>query len=184
MGILPHFAEKSEPSDIVQFASPMEQAKLILKGEPSAKRLPTETSDWFLKISDEILRHVIDAEKVIGSHNNNEYISAITDLKILAYLAKYHSQRLLAAVHYNLYKETDHLASFDHAINCESRAVKAYGKLAESAGDVYKFQLAFGSNKQLFYDHWKDQHARLCVALEELKSERQAAVKAIINLWK
>ena len=137
-----------------------------------------------VSISDKILHRVDNSERLIGDNIGNEYISTRTDLNILAYLAKYHSHGLLAAVHYNLFKETGRLASFDHTINYESRTVDTYGQLAESAGDVYNFYLAFGSNRELFYNHWKDHHARLCVALEELKSERQAAVKAIINLWK
>lgn len=169
---LKHFALNSKPSDIQQFASPKEEAEFILKNKPSFRILPSETSKWFLNISKDILKEVENAEKTIGAYHNNEFVSTITDLKMLAYLARYHSQRLLAAVNYNLYHKTGDLISFDKALSFESNAVKAYGSLVESAGDVYNQQLDFGSNKSLFPGHWSKEHKRLENELENLKQMR------------
>lgn len=168
---LEHFALHSKPSDILQFASPQEEAELILKKKPSFRILPSQTSAWFSNISTDILNAVEKADKTIGPYRNNEYVSTVTDLRMLAYLAQYHSQRLLAAIHYNLYLKTGDLVTFDNAISFESNAVDAYGKMAESAGDVYNQQLDFGSNINLFPGHWNKEYYRL---LDELKDLRHA----------
>ncbi|WP_055392219.1 hypothetical protein [Flagellimonas eckloniae] len=169
---LQHFALNSKPSDIQQFASPKEEAALILKNKPSFRILPSQTSKWFSSISKEILHEVENAEKTIGTYHGNEFISTITDLKMLAYLAQYHSQRLLAAVNYNLYHETGNLAAFDRAISFESNAVEAYGKMAETAGDIYNQQLDFGSNVNLFPGHWNKEYYRLLDELKDLRHMR------------
>lgn len=178
---LKHFALNSKPSDIQQFASPKEEAELIIKKEPSFRILPSETSKWFSNISKDILSDIENAEKTIGAYRNNEFVSTITDLKMLAYLAQYHSQRLLAAVNYNLYDKTGDLVAFDKALSFESNAVNAYGKMVESAGNVYNQQLDFGSNKALFPGHWSKEHKRLENELESLKQTRAKISNAINN---
>ncbi|WP_299668707.1 hypothetical protein [uncultured Polaribacter sp.] len=169
---LKHFALNSKPSDIQQFASPKEEAEFILEKKPSFRILPSETSKWFSNISKDILNDVENAEKTIGAYDSNEFISTKTDLKMLAYLAQYHSQRLLAAVNYNLYHKTGDLVAFDKALYYESNAVNAYGKMVESAGNVYNQQLDFGSNKSLFPGHWSKEHKRLENELQSLKQVR------------
>jgi hypothetical protein len=171
---LKHFALKSKPSDIQQFASPKEEAEFILKKRSTVRILPSETSRWFSNISKDILYDVENAEKTIEGYHNKEFISTIIDLKMLAYLAQYHSQRLLAAVNYNLYDKTGDLVAFDKALSLESNAVIAYGNLVESAGNTYSQQLDFGSMKDLFPGHWSKEHKRLENELESLKQVRAA----------
>ena len=167
-----HFAAKSEPSDIQQFASPMEEAQLILSGGISPRRLPSQTSTWFKNIADEILAHIEKAEAVLGDNPSREAISTITDLKMLAQLSMYHSGRLAAAVKYALYQITGDLASLDQALALEAEAVAAYGRLVEAAGNIYNSQLDFGSNKALFPIHWSKEYERLQNELNELRANR------------
>ncbi len=170
---LKHFAKNSIPSDIQQFTSPMEEAEQILNREFTVKRHASQTSSWFLKTSDSILSNVKKAEEIVGENQSKEFTSTITDLKMLAYLAKYHSQRLLAAVQYNLYSKTGDLSSFDKAIEFESNAVNAYGNLVTAAANIYNMQLDFGSVIALFPGHWNKEHQRLVDELETLKEERE-----------
>ncbi len=169
---LEHFALHSKPSDTQQFASPKEEANLILRKESAVRILPSATSQWFSNSAQEILKQVATAEKAIGDKNGNEFISTITDLKMLAYLANYHSQRLLAAVQFNLYYKTGDLVAYDKALYYESNAVDAYGTMAESAGNVYNRQLDFGSNIDLFPGHWTKEYYRLQDELKNLKYTR------------
>ncbi len=172
MDDLPDFAKNSKPSDIQQFASPMEEAELILNGGISPKRQPSQTSAWFQSTSDRILAHVAKAEAVEGVMRSNEFKSTVTDLKILGQLSLYHSKRLLAAVCYNLYMKADDLSMLDRAIGYEKEAVDAYGGLVEAAGDFYNKELEFGSNPSLFPGHWRNEHAALQQGLKKLKAER------------
>lgn len=174
MDSLPHFASKSLPSDIQQFASPMEEAELILSGGTSPRRLPSQTSVWFKTTADKILVHVEKAEAVLGEDRSKEAVSTITDLRMLAHLSQYHSGRLMAAVHYALYEKTADLASFDQALARETEAVAAYGRLAEAAGEIYNRQLDFGSNEELFPGHWSKEHERLQSELKKLRAVRAA----------
>jgi hypothetical protein len=173
MGDLKSFALNSSPSDIQQFASPKEEAESILLGKFSVRKQASQTSDWFNKTATKILFYVDQAEKSISEKPSNEYISTITDLKILAHLGMYHSFRLKAAVDYNLYVKTGDLHSFDKAIEYESQAVGAYGKIVEAAGDIYSMHLDFGSKEELFPGHWKDEHQKLVNELKQLKESRK-----------
>ncbi len=172
MGDLKHFALNSKPSDIQQFSSPKEEVQHILSGAFSVKREASRTSEWFSQISKHILSDVEQAEKSIGNNQSKEYAATVTDLKMLAHLAMYHSQRLKAAVQYNLYSNTGDLNAFDSALLYESEAVKAYEKLVWAAGKNYNMQLDFGSNKELFPGHWRNELARLKKELEQLHAER------------
>jgi len=117
---------------------------------------------------------VAQAEKSGGT--GNELRSTLTDLKILAGLARYHSWRLLAGVNYNLYKETFDLASFDEAIANERKAVEAWSQMVDAAGDVYSENLAFGAHAVGFSRHWKEEYQLLRRDFDQLLAERQKAV--------
>jgi hypothetical protein len=173
---LEHFANESLPSDIQQFASPMEEAELILSGRSTAKRLPSQTSVWFTETADEVLAHVAKAEAAMGDAPSREAVSTVADLKMLASLSRYHGGRLAAAVKYCLYLKTGDLASFDQAVEFETQAVAAYGQLVEAAGDIYNSRLDFGSNEELFPGHWRNEHQRLVDELKRLKAKRPAVV--------
>lgn len=181
MESLQYFSEKSRPSDIQQFASPMEEAQMIMRGEYTVRRTPSQTSEWFRNTADGVLGRVAKAEQAIAGDPSKEFTSTATDLKMLAQLALYHSYRLKAAVRYNLYKLSGDPAFFDEAIELESLAVAAYGGMVDAAGKVYNMQLDFGSNKSLFPGHWKDEHQRLVKELAGLKKERRAVVPGAVT---
>ena len=173
-GSLPEYAGE-EGSDIQQFLNVRDEARSIVQGSDTAMRRPEETSRWFAQTADGILTQVALAEKANGSGAGKEFRTTITDLKILAALARYHSQRLLAGVCYNLYKETGDLASFDEAIGYEKTALDAWGQMVAAAGDVYSENLAFGAHAVGFSRHWKEEHQLLARNFEQLQAERQKA---------
>ena len=108
-GNLPEYAGE-EGSDIAQFLNVREEAKSLVQGTDTAMRRPEETSRWFARTADSILAEAAAAEK---SGTGKELFSTLTDLRILAALARYHSWRLLAGVQYNLWKESHDLKDFD-----------------------------------------------------------------------
>jgi len=173
MDELPKYADDEEPTDIQQFLNVREAAHGILEGTVTARRRPEEISRWFAVSSRRILSHVRAAIRAARDPGDNEFVSTVTDLRILAYLAAYHSERLLAGVDYNLYKETGDLFACDAAIDHESRAVEAWRRIVDSAGDVYSAELAFGVHDKGFPHHWKEELAKLEQGLEKLKAERR-----------
>jgi len=171
---LPQYAD-AEGSDVQQFLSMRDQAKSMIEGTDTAMRRPAETSRWFLQTSKQILEYVAMAEKNIGDRRSNEFISTITDLKILAWLANYHSNRLLAGVSYNLYQQAGDLFAFDDAIEYERQAVGAWERLMEAASDVYSKALAFGVHRVGFSRHWEEELQKLQNGLKQLEEARQKA---------
>jgi hypothetical protein len=171
---LPKYADL-EGSDIEQFMNPREEAKSIISGADTAMIRPEENSLRLARLASEILELVQAAEKSGVTGGNNEALSTITDLKILARLAQFHSARLPAAVSYNLYRESGDLFALDEAIRQERIAVSAWQKIVEAAGDVYSPDLAFGVHRVGFPRHWKEEHTNLKAGLDKLVVERGKA---------
>jgi hypothetical protein len=170
-GSLPQYAGE-DGSDIQQFMNVRDEAAGILNGTDTAMRRPEATSLWFAQTADAIL----DQVKLAGRQNGNEFQSIVTDLKILAGLARYHSYRLLAGVCYNLYKQSGSLASFDDAISRERQALTAWKEIVDAAGDVYSENLAFGPHAVGFSRHWKEEYQLLSKDFENLLAGRRKAV--------
>ena len=168
---LPAFS-KAEGSDIQQFMNMNEYADLLIKGSGTPKRTPFQTSRWFRNTSEEILALVRKAEESIGDRKGNEFVSTVTDLKILAHLAVYHSHRLLAGVHFNLYEKKEDPYALDNAIACEEEAREAWVRIVKAAGNVYNQELIFGVEAVGFSKHWQDQLDQLDSGLEELREIR------------
>ena len=168
---LPAYA-KAEGSDIQQFMNMDEYADLLIIGSATPKRTPLQTSRWFRTTSDEILAWVSKAEDGVVNRKNNEFVSTVTDLKILAHLAAYHSYRLIAGIHYNLYEKRDDPHALDDAIAQEEAARDAWARIVEAAGNIYSRELIFGVEAVGFSKHWKDQLEELDRGLEALKGLR------------
>jgi len=157
-------------SDTQQFMNVRDEAKSIVQGTDTAMRRPEQTSRWFARTADGILAEIAQA-----GNGSSEFHSTITDLKILAALARYHSWRLLAGVDYNLYKLTGDLGSFDEAVANERSALDAWKQIVAAAGDVYSQDLAFGAHAVGFSRHWKEEYQLLSRDFEQLLAERQGA---------
>ena len=166
---LPDYAT-AEGSDIQQFMNMEEFAEMLLDGsEVTPKRTPLQSSNWFRSVSLEILDRIEKAESAAGAVKGNEFISTVTDLKILSHLAMYHSYRLIAGTCYNLYLKSGDPAALDQAIRQESQARDAWSSIVEAAGDVYNKRLVFGVFEVGFPNHWDEQLKELDRGLGELK---------------
>ena len=173
LGDLPTFA-KAELSDMAQFANFDEEAKMRIEGGETARVLPSANSRWFRQTSDTLNQLITNAEKATGKNPANEFISTLTDLKILSNLALYHSNRILAAVNYRIFDRTRNVAAFDEAIAKERAAIDAWRQLVAAAGDVYTENLALGVCVADLCGHWKDELAALEKGLSGLEQKRTA----------
>ncbi len=171
-GDLAQFADL-EGSDIEQFQNPRDAAKSIIDGANTSMRRPGETSRWFSDTAEEILARVREAESAGAA--GNEARSTITDLTVLAWLARYHAARLNAAVQYNLYRLREDVSALDGAMEHERAAVAAWAEIVRAAGDVYSSDLAFGVHRVGFPRHWKEELEKLQAGLTKLTEERKQA---------
>ena len=172
LGDLPAYA-KAEGSDIQQFANFDEEARMVIEGGETAKLRPAENSRWFAQTAADINAQVAEAEQRIGSHRNKEFESTITDLRMLANLALFHSRRIPAAVNYRLYDLTKDAKALDKAIAGERSAIEAWRQLVIAAGDFYTDDLMMGVRGADLCGHWKDELAALEKGLGTLERQRQ-----------
>jgi hypothetical protein len=183
MDDLPKYAA-GHTTDTEQFQSAPDRARNILEGGDSAARPPEESSRWFAEIARRILAEIQKAESAdhgrpgrpgATPRARNEFVSTVTDLRILACLAQYHSHRLTAAVHYSIFQRNGDLFAIDDAAAEEKQAVAAWERLVEAAGDVYSSALPFGVHRTGFSRHWKEELEKLRAGLEKLETERDGA---------
>jgi len=167
-GDLPDYAE-ALPSDTQQFLSIDQAARNRLDGKESAKVHPLTSSRWFAQTASDILGLVGDAEKRIGTKRSKEFVSTMVDLRILAGLALYHSHRARAGFWWALHKRSGGLHALDDAIRHEGKAVKAWEKIVEAAGNVYCDNLMFGRGLS---GHWKDELVKLEQGVAKLRKKR------------
>jgi hypothetical protein len=142
---------KSGGTDIMQFTSLADEARNIINGVDDARVPVTETSKWYAAMADSILSSVKIAEKATGIMQKKEFVSTVTDLKILAHLAQYYSHRIIAGVQYNLFVQTKNLKALDDAIANEEKAVASWKDIIATAGDIYSKELLFGG----MGGHWE-----------------------------
>jgi len=169
LGDLPLYAS-AEGSDLQQFASFDEEAQVLLGKLETAKTLPSTTSEWLARLSASIKEKIAEAEELIGDQNNKEFHATVTDLKMLADLALYHSRRVPAAVSYCLFLRTQDVSALDDAIAYEEKAAEAWSQLVNAAGDLYADPILIG--KKPLSGHWKDELVMLNNGVEKLKEER------------
>jgi hypothetical protein len=169
---LPTYAT-AEGSDIQQFANSDEEARILVEGGETAKLLPSMTSLWLEQTSSGVNGLIAKAEEAIGNNRNKEFDSTITDLKILANLALYHSRRIPAAVTYRIFVRTQDVSALDKAIACERNAIDAWRQIVAAAGDVYASNLKFGPDYKLLSGHWKDELRYLEQDLAALEQQRR-----------
>ena len=160
-------------SDVQQFEGLEEEAKRLLAGGTTTRRTPEMVSRWFDDAADDILAQVAQAEKTIGAKRGNEFDSTLTDLRILANLARFHARRSLAAVHYNLYRLGGSVPDFDEAIVGEQKAIEAWRGIVDAAGDRYNFDLAMGARNVNLAGHWRDELATLERSFGQLQNQRK-----------
>ena len=179
LGDLPQYAQ-AEGSDIAQFASFDEEAQMLITSGETAQTLPSTTSYWLEQTSTNINQLVAQAEIAVGTNRTKEFISTITDLKILSNLALYHARRIPAAVSYCLYEHTKDPAALDAAIADEREAIDAWSQLVTAAGDVYSDDLMMGIREtefsgfnQRLSGHWRDELGYLKTGLAALEQQRR-----------
>jgi hypothetical protein len=173
LGDLPVYA-KNEGTDIQQFAGFDEEAQVLLGTLETAKTLPSTTSIWLQKTSEDINKKVDEAEKAVGGNKSKEFISTMVDLRMLSDLALYHSRRIPAGVSYCLFLRTQDVKALDAAIGYEEKAIEAWQQMVNAAGDVYADNILIGKHE--LSGHWRDELAALKKGLDKLKEQRKSFV--------
>ena len=160
------------PSDTAQFLGIEEAARFHLAGRSSPKISPYKNSGWFADTSEEVLRLVEQAEKNIGDAKNKEFISTMIDMKVLAYLAAYHSRRLYAGTSFALFEQSGDLNALDDAIGHERDAIETWKKSVAITDGVYPDNISMGRAPRMS-GSWKTELEALEKGLRELEQRRK-----------
>ncbi len=171
-GDVPTYA-RIRPSDIQQFLSMAEAAELQLAGSESPKIHPAANSRWLARAAEDVLAMVAGAQKATGRRKSREFVSTVTDLKILGYLALYHSRRIHAGICWRLFELSRDANALDDATAHEARAIEAWEKLVVAAGDVYTDDLAMGGRVFNMAGHWRDELPAFRKNLAKLERQRR-----------
>lgn len=172
---------KNEGSDPEQFESFAEASRRILAGGVTAKRTPDATSRWFDSTADAILASVRAAEASRGAPRDKEFAATVTDLRILAQLARFHARRAMAAVHYNLFLRGLRLAELYAATLIERDAVAAWRELVAIAGDRHGINSTVGARNPDLSGHWRAELKKLEWNLKELEEQCCPPDEAIVK---
>jgi len=164
---LPVYA-RSEPSDTAQFMCIEEAARHYLQGKDSARRWPQHTSRWFEAVSKEVFDLVAKAEENIGSNANKEFASTIIDLKVLANISRYHSQRIHAGLQYAFFDCAHDLNALREAIRHERDAIATWEEIVKLTDGVYHDDIVMGGAPRLT-GSWKTELVELKKGLEQLE---------------
>jgi len=156
------------PLDIQTFVSFSEAADLLLKNQFSARVHPLQNADWYTTAANNIDQNIKLAEEKIGSNRNKEYVSTLKDMQIMAGMARFHAERIKAAIAYQMYLKLDKSsAALDLAISYEEQALQQYRKVVATVGNVYRTDLNFSVSDA---GHWTGELALLEKAFEQLKN--------------
>jgi len=153
-----------------------QEARSIVEGTDTAMRRPEETSRWFARTADGILAQVALAEKANGGHGDGkEFRTTITDLKILAGLARYHARRLLAGSATTSTRRP-RPGVFRRSHRYEKRRARCLG--TDGGGRRRRLQREPGLRRarRRFSRHWKEERQKLARDFEQLQAERRKAV--------
>ena len=172
-GTLPQFATL-EGSDTEQFMTPADDAKSLLAGTSTSLRRPEETTRWFAATASAIDKELAAARP---SSSAAEFVTTVTDCRMLAALARYYAARLPAAVAYNVYRQNGSLLAFDQAVGAERTALASWGRLADAASGVYSSSLPFGA-RPYFPRHWSEELERMRTEVDALAASRPATPDA------
>jgi hypothetical protein len=161
----------NEGSDVELFESFAGAADRILARGATAKVTPDATSRWFDATAGAVLDSVSAARAAIGEKRSNEFDATVTDLEILARLARFHARRSLAAVHFNLFLRSQAKAELVASARLEKEAVGEWRLLVASASDRYALNLAMGACSKNLCGHWRDELAQLEANLQKLEEQ-------------
>lgn len=127
--------------------------RIVASGTPDTRRAPDATSLWLDETAGALLGTVraADAAGLSGE--------ASADLRARALLARFHARRMLAAVHYNLFKRSLRLAELVAATYGEKDAVIVWRELVATLPD---HPLAA---------EWRAELRRLEIGLKELEEQ-------------
>jgi hypothetical protein len=173
-GTLPQFATL-EGSDTEQFMTPAEDAKSQLAGTSTSLRRPEETAAWFAATAAAIDQELAAAQPASPAA---EFVTTVTDCRMLSALARYYAARLPAAVAYNVFKQNGSGVAFDRAVAGEEAALGPWRTLADAANAVYANSLPFGA-RPYFPRHWSEELERMRTDIDALKASRPTTANAL-----
>lgn len=144
-------------------------SRRILAGGPPVQIAPDAASARLAMFADSIAESLRLAEAGRIDLRPDHFTETVTALRVVSALARFHSRRILAAVHYNLFLRGQRLAELYAATMEAKAALDAWRDLATTAGD--RTTLTFGRPPLTLSGPWRDELQRLEFDFKDLEAQ-------------
>ncbi len=150
-GLLDYYA--AAPAGSRRFVASIRQAvQFRLGGFASARQTPEETARKFTEMAEGIEAALAAvSEKLEPGHR--EWAGTEPDFRVLAYLARFHAHRQIAALHLVRFYRTGAREAIERARKEAEAALAVWRKLAAFTDGLYPPHMVFGPEDA---GHWKD----------------------------
>ena len=155
--------------DRERFETFVAAARRIVADGSTALRSPEATSRWFDATADVMLANVRAVEAAAGNPRAPALDALLTDVEVLAHLARFHAHRILGAVHYNLFTRSLKLGELYAATLEERQAVAAWRQLVSAVGERHVAGL--GARRFGLAGSWRDELTLLETGLKDLEAQ-------------
>jgi hypothetical protein len=159
--------QDSEPSDSGLFYGISEYVEDALNGNVASRYTPLQVRKWLAILARNVRSDIVAAETELKG--NKEFEATKVDLLMLADLAEYHTQKIMAALQWSYYEKADNLEYLKQSCRFAVSALKGWENLSER-GSVYHGNLEFGVGGVGKSGHWKDRLPELEKDVHRLKS--------------
>ena len=158
----------SKPSDEGLFYSIEDYVKDFVDGKLKGKYTPLQVRNWFIDYAKALRGLICAADKDSLLPDCREYKQLNLDFLMLADLAEYHAQKIMAAVELDFYRYTDHVKHLQKAYDYMVSAHRFWQALSDK-GNHYNDNLIFcaGSGEERL-GHWRQRLPELEKDLERL----------------
>lgn len=142
------------------FSSVAEFVRDVLAGQRSGRYSPLDVAGWLERLSENAARHLIEMEAQLDEPGDPFARRLVADVAIQEALGRFFSQKMQAAVLFELSVQTRNSAPLRDALDAYRAARSGWVDAAQRATGVYVDDLTFGPEPHL-RGHWADRLASI-----------------------
>jgi hypothetical protein len=135
----------TEPSDHGLFYGIDEYVDDLVAGNLAGKYSPLQTADWLDELARQTLRSLTAAEGSVKDRSGAEYLALRVDLSMLCDFARYHAEKIRAAVALAMWRVKKESGFLADAATLLDSAIGYWNALAQAGRENYYHDLDFSS---------------------------------------
>jgi len=136
----------------------------VVAGRVTGRWTPPQVSRHLNQLANQTLQALVNAGRRIPDFSDAEFRATRLDLRVHAYLAQYHAEKAMAAMHLAFFQVTGDSSRLQPARDRMQNALSAWTRIVEATDGVYHDNLVFGHSEgskrsrggHHHSGHWKD----------------------------